>query len=221
MVDVKKMHKKEVDMISKYLDNEYMNIYNMKWGRKKYKSMKRIFKFIKYNDSVPEYIRREFVKKLYSEIEKQAKKEINNIYIASIFHDIGKAFLDQGILNQPFKLSDEDRAYIQTHSYLSYKEIINSGLSVEIALIVLYHHENYDGTGYPTGLSGCNIPIGARILKICDVFDALISDRPYRKALNIDSAINIMDKEIHSFDKTIYQLFINSFDLNNIKYKIK
>ena len=72
---------------------------------------------------------------------------------------------------------------------------------------ILYHHENYDGTGYPSNLSGKEIPLGARILRVCDVYAALSSDRPYRRAFDITTVIDLMIDEIKNFDMEVFLAF--------------
>ncbi len=73
---------------------------------------------------------------------------------------------------------------------------------------ILYHHENYDGSGYPENLSGENIPMGARILRVCDVFAALISDRSYRRAFDRETAVELMIDEVKNFDMEIFLAFM-------------
>lgn len=136
-----------------------------------------------------------------------SNKIIKEIYISALFHDVGKLYLDKSILYKPSKLNKNEKIYIQEHSKFSYKEVLNLGYSMNIALNTLYHHENYNGTGYPSKLKEEDIPIGARIIKICDTFDALISNRSYKKPLNVNNAINIMDDDISIFDFKIYEEF--------------
>lgn len=136
------------------------------------------------------------------------KPDIDNLYLACIFHDIGKAHVDQVVLNKTDVLTSDERFHIQEHSYFSSQEMKNLGYSKDITDIILYHHENYDGSGYPKGLIGDSIPIGARILKITDVFDALTMDRPYRKRLSIQETLKIMENEKHLYDPELYSLFI-------------
>lgn len=149
-------------------------------------------------------------------------KKIKNLYIAALFHDIGKVLLDQGILNKPSKLTDEEMEAVQMHPVYSYYGILQAGYAKEIAITALYHHENYDGTGYPEGLSGTSIPIEARILRIVDVFDALTSDRPYREKLTINRALEIMETERSSYDPELYSLLLDRYantsrSINEIK----
>lgn len=145
----------------------------------------------------------------------------NKIYLSALLHDIGKAFLDQDILNKTGKLSVKEKKHINKHSYFGYLEVLRLGYNVEVALNVLYHHENYNGFGYPTGLKGYNIPIGARIIRICDVFDALLTNRPYRNGLTIDEAIKIMEDEKINFDPNIYKVFIHFIIRKYILYQKK
>src|SRR5699024_9465235 len=81
------------------------------------------------------------------------------------------------------------------------------GYPEEIQKMVLHHHENMDGSGYPDNLSGEKIPLGARIIRVCDVYAALLSDRPYRKGFDQDTAIQLMIEEIKNFDMKIFLTF--------------
>lgn len=136
-----------------------------------------------------------------------SKHKTQNVYIAGLFHDIGKAHLNQDILNKPKKLTETERLHINKHPFYSYKEVLKMGYPEDIALDILHHHENWNGTGYPKGLKEEAIPVGARILKISDVFDALTMQRPYRKKLTIREALKIMDGEISNYDPELYLLF--------------
>lgn len=147
------------------------------------------------------------------------QQEKEDLYISGLFHDIGKAFLRQDILNKPGALTVQERKHIETHPVLSYKEALNVGFSDVIANNILYHHENFDGTGYPAKIKGHRIPSGARIIKITDTFDALTSDRPYRKALAIPEALSIMEKQKQHYDPELYFLFTHLIDdLSNNLY---
>ena len=144
------------------------------------------------------------------EIAKQANlsnKLFQSLYFSGLFHDVGKAYVNQDVLNKPGKLTNHERIQITKHPIYSYEEILSIGYSKEVALNILYHHENWDGTGYPNGLKGQSIPIGARILKIADVFDALTVERPYRGRLTINETLMIMEKEKTTYDPELYFLF--------------
>ena len=95
-----------------------------------------------------------------------------------------------------------------THSTLGYELLQGRGYSDFVLESILYHHENYDGTGYPSNLMGKDIPIGARILRVCDVFAALISDRSYRRAFSLDMAVELMIAEVKNFDMKVFLAFL-------------
>lgn len=147
---------------------------------------------------------------------------VNSLYISSLFHDVGKAFLNQSILNKKGDLTSIEKKHIQGHALCGYKELLRLGYPEDVALTVLFHHENWDGTGYPIGLKGNYIPIASRILKISDVFDALVSDRPYRKKLSVNEALLIMDSEREHFDPEIFKFFQNTIKQDaNFAYVFK
>ena len=121
--------------------------------------------------------------------------------IAGMLHDIGKLKLTGYINGQERDpLLIEELKYVRMHSSLGYEELKDQGYSELVLQSVLYHHENYDGSGYPSNLSENSIPLGARILRVCDVYAALSSDRPYRKAFDVSTVIELMIDEIKNFD---------------------
>ena len=128
--------------------------------------------------------------------------------IAGMLHDIGKLKLT-GYINGQEKdpLLIEELKYVRMHSSLGYEELKDQGYSELVLQSVLYHHENYDGSGYPSNLRGDSIPLGARILRVCDVYAALSSDRPYRRAFDISTVIELMIDEIKNFDMEVFLAF--------------
>src|SRR5690606_22024542 len=107
--------------------------------------------------------------------------------MAALLHDIGKIdAIYAAVIRKPYDLNEEERSLIQTHATKG-AELLEQLSSVprEIVGAVRHHHERYDGTGYPSGLRGEEIPLAARIIMICDSVDAMLSDRPYRRALSI------------------------------------
>ncbi len=113
---------------------------------------------------------------------------VSEIETAALLHDIGKIEgVYSDILMKPDTLSSEERRVIESH-VMKGAELLSSltSLGDSVILPVRYHHEHYDGSGYPDGLTGDAIPLGARIIKVCDAIDAMLSDRPYRKALGVD-----------------------------------
>ncbi len=129
----------------------------------------------------------------------------NDIKQAGLIHDIGKLKLSQYLYGRDSRsLSIEEMKYMRMHSKISYDVLKKYGYPESVMEIVLRHHECYDGSGYPDNMSGENIPLGARILKVADEFAALIADRPYRKAFDIDTAVDIMIEEIKNMDMLVF-----------------
>jgi len=120
---------------------------------------------------------------------KLPSREIELCKIAGLLHDAGKVGVDGEILNKPERLSEDEFKAIQAHPEMSY-QIINSitGLE-EVALYSRYHHERFDGRGYPLGLKGEEIPLISRIIAVADTYDAMTSNRPYRRGVSRDAAI--------------------------------
>ena len=136
------------------------------------------------------------------------EKECYQLAIAGMLHDIGKLKLTgyiNGQENDPLLI--EELKYVRMHSSLGYEELKDQGYSELVLQSVLYHHENYDGSGYPSNLRGDSIPLGARILRVCDVYAALSSDRPYRRAFDVSTVIELMIDEIKNFDMEVFLAF--------------
>lgn len=120
---------------------------------------------------------------------------INHIRRGALLHDIGKMAIPDSILHKPGTLSDSEREIMKTHPEKAYR-ILSSIDYLALALEIPYcHHEKWDGTGYPRGLKGEEIPLTARLFAVVDVFDALISDRPYRKAWKREEALNYLREQ--------------------------
>jgi HD-GYP domain-containing protein (c-di-GMP phosphodiesterase class II) len=114
---------------------------------------------------------------------KLSQKDLDDLHRAGLLHDIGKLGIPPEILDKPGKLTEEEFALMRKHPEFGAKILEPITAYRAIIPLVLYHHENYDGGGYPEGLSGERIPLGARIFALADVYDALISERPYRHAM--------------------------------------
>ena len=121
---------------------------------------------------------------------KLREDEIKDIEILGKIHDIGKISIDESILNKPGCLSEDEYDIVRRHSEIGYNIICSLPELSYLANNVLAHHEKWDGTGYPNGLKERNIPLMARILSVADAFEAMTSDKPYRKAFTIDEAAN-------------------------------
>ncbi len=140
--------------------------------------------------------------------------DINNLYASGLFHDLGKVGIPDMILLKPGKLSQSEFNIIKLHPIIS-ADIISS-MSRFSALIpaIKYHHERWDGTGYPNGLKGENIPYCARILAIADVIDAVTTVRPYRDAFSVEKTRSLLIQEQGShFDPEIASIVLDRFDL--------
>lgn len=132
----------------------------------------------------------------------------HDIEVAGMLHDIGKlrasTYLYGGEENT---LNVEKMRYVRMHAKAGYEVVKSEGYPDRVCEMILHHHENYDGTGYPDNLIGDNIPLGARILRVCDVFVALTSDRPYRKAFDSKTAVELLIEEVRHFDMKIFLPF--------------
>jgi len=117
---------------------------------------------------------------------------IKAIEAASLLHDMGKLAIPEHILNKPGKLTEAEFSVMKTHASVGADILGAIEFPYPVLPIVRHHHENWDGSGYPDGLSGTDIPIGARILAVVDCFDALTSDRPYRRRLSSGEAVEIL-----------------------------
>jgi HD-GYP domain-containing protein (c-di-GMP phosphodiesterase class II) len=128
-------------------------------------------------------------------------------------HDIGKTAIEPDVLNKSGKLQDIEWQHIKTHPYMGYKILQDANaLKEESKIIVLQHHENYDGTGYPNRLKARDIHEYARICSIADVFDALTTDRVYKKAISSFDALRLMRNEmLLNFDAEIFKVFVQLF----------
>ncbi|MBF0385020.1 MAG: HD domain-containing protein [Candidatus Omnitrophica bacterium] len=114
----------------------------------------------------------------------------DNLYIASLLHDIGKIGAPELILNKPGILTKEEHDIMKQHTVRGSELIKPLNLHHEVVDGILYHHERYDGTGYPEGLKGDEIPVSAAIISVADSYDAMTTDRPYRRALNESKAVH-------------------------------
>ena len=132
----------------------------------------------------------------------------HELAIAGMLHDIGKLKVSAYLYGRSEDtLGIEEMRYVRMHSRLGYEILMREDYSDFVVESILYHHENYDGSGYPENLRGDEIPIGARILRVCDVYAALTSDRPYRKDFYEDNAIELMIDEVKNFEMKIFLAF--------------
>ncbi len=142
---------------------------------------------------------------------------VSDIVLASQLHDIGKMGIADGILNKPGKLTDEEFDLIRDHSMMSVR-ILDPILPARPLSFVRHHHERWDGRGYPDGLKGKDIPIGARVIAVADTFDAMTSKRAYRDALPVERAFEEIDKCTGSqFDPEIAPHFKAAFEKHKLE----
>jgi len=141
-------------------------------------------------------------------------KEMDVLEYAAILHDIGKIGIADTILSKPGPLTPEEELVIRQHPSIGAKIIEDIPFLQETRKLILHHHEKYDGTGYPDGLKGDEIPIGARLLAVADTFDTMTTDRAYRAAQSIDSAMD----ELHRYSGTQFcpvavKAFVSGFSM--------
>ena len=134
---------------------------------------------------------------------------IRHIEYAALMHDIGKIGIDEQILRKAGKLTAQETDIIKKHPTIGNRIISPVTFLAPVAPMVLYHHEWYDGNGYPEGLAGEEIPLGSRIVAVIDAYDAMTSDRPYRKAMSKERAISELQKGSGSqFDPQAVEVFV-------------
>jgi putative nucleotidyltransferase with HDIG domain len=137
-------------------------------------------------------------------------KQVQRIWLAGYLHDIGKIGIKEAVLNKPGKLDEAEWKLIQQHPVFAGRILEPIPELNEIIQIVVHHHERYDGSGYPDGLEGGGIPLGARILSVADAYDALTSKRPYRDALGEDQALRIVEEAAGTqLDPVIVRAFLD------------
>jgi diguanylate cyclase (GGDEF)-like protein/putative nucleotidyltransferase with HDIG domain len=140
---------------------------------------------------------------------KLPEPEIQGIKTAALLHDIGKLAVPEHILSKPGPLTQEEFQKIRIHPQVGAEIIAAVPFPYPVAPLIMSHHERWDGKGYPQGLAGADIPLGARILTIVDYYDAVTTERPYHKALNYESAIGLLKHEAgRALDPKLVPMFI-------------
>ena len=139
------------------------------------------------------------------------------LYNAALLHDIGKLKLSAKVYGRDSELLKvEEERYMRMHADLGADMLEKSGYDRAIIEAVRHHHECYDGTGYPNNLQGLNIPFAARFIMVCDVFAALISDRPYRKAFSKEEALEMMIADYKNMDMRLFLSFLTVYNSDKI-----
>ena len=145
---------------------------------------------------------------------------ISNVYKSAPLHDVGKIVVSDTILNKPGRFTDEEFAIMKRHTIAGQEILENAKGAVseasyldEAQRLAAYHHEKWDGSGYPYGLAGDEIPLSARIMAVADVFDALVSKRSYKEGFPIEKALSIIEEGIGShFDPQVARAFLHAQD---------
>ena len=128
----------------------------------------------------------------------------------NLLHDIGKVGIPEYILSKPGVLTDDEMDVMRSHVVQSINIIKHIPNLLETVPVIISHHERYDGFGYPRGIRGEKIPVLGRIISIADSFDAMTTDRPYRKGLSLEQAIYELNKHKgHQFDPHLVEIFID------------
>jgi len=147
------------------------------------------------------------------------EERMSTIEIGALLHDLGKIVISDTILKKPGPLTEEEYNEVKRHPEAGARLLIAGGPPLEAAIpYALYHHERYDGQGYPYGLAGEDIPIEGRILAVADAFEAMISDRPYRKRMEPELALEIIERSAGSqFDPKVAAAFLKAWEAGHIQ----
>ena len=138
--------------------------------------------------------------------------DIEALALVGVLHDVGKVHIDPAILAKPGPLDELERDHMRRHPELGYA-MINERFDRRVSEAILYHHERYDGGGYPFGLAGLEIPLLSRVVFVADAFDAITNHRSYQSALSVEYAIQeITSNAGTQFDPTVVEAFMNVSD---------
>ena len=145
----------------------------------------------------------------FSTYLKLPKQEIERIYVASLLHDIGMIHIPSEIIQKPDKLTEGEMAMVKMHPEIAEKILSNLSFLKGMLPVIRHHHEAFDGSGYPDGLKGDKIPVGARILCLVESYDAMVSGRPYRPALSMKEVLEDINKNTgQQFDGSLVNDFV-------------
>lgn len=227
--EYQKTLEKEIEKKTRELQKAYLRL-NQAYKEIKDLSLEVIYRLAKAAEYRDEHTgahihRLSFYCKRIGEALGLSTEQIEILQYASPLHDIGKLGIPDRILLKPGPLTSKEREVMKLHTIIGAKMLEGSNVKYlkSAEKIALYHHEKWDGSGYPFGLKGKKIPLFARIVAVADVFDALTSNRPYRKAFPFEVAVQIIksEKGFH-FDPEIVEVFLKvKTDLIEIKMLLK
>ena len=135
-------------------------------------------------------------------------KTYEGLWFASVLHDVGKISIPTYILHKPTRLTEREFQKMSTHPAVGAQILSTINFPVPVIPFVKHHHENWDGSGYPDGLKGEEIPLGARIMSVADCYEALTASRVYRRSLDRETALSIMKQEENRFDPRVFSKFL-------------
>ncbi len=149
-------------------------------------------------------------------------KRLKQLEIAALLHDIGKVGVETFILRKSVALDDLEIMTIRYHTLLAVRMLEPVKQLADVIPFIRHHHEHYDGSGYPDGIRGDQIPLEARILTVADSFEAMTSNRPYRKAMTPQAALGeLQEKAGTQFDRRVVQVFCTAFEKGEITVSIQ
>lgn len=150
------------------------------------------------------------------------ESEIRTVRRGGVLHDIGKLTIKDNILQKPGPLSSEEYKIIKTHPHAGEQICKPLQTLADVLPVIRSHQERFDGSGYPDGLKGNEIPLNAQIISISESFDALTNDRPYRKALTNEQAINVLEEEMQEgkWDPVLFRQFKDVVNMPDLKNKV-
>ncbi len=209
--------KRELDYIQTLTKRASLNVENKVLYESLYRNLIDTFKSLVASIQVRDSYTEEHSYRVMDKVITMAKhmgrsnEEVESVRIAGMLHDIGKIAIPDRILLKPDRLTEYEYKVIQSHPGIG-ESILKSVMLLDREReIILHHHERYDGKGYPHGLSGDKIPLLSRLLAIADSFDAMTSNRPYRKSMSVDRAIQELKKNSgKQFDGTLVECFLQS-----------
>lgn len=153
---------------------------------------------------------------------KLTDSEVKQAGLAGLLHDVGKAMIPDEVLNKPGALTDAEFDLVKTHPAEGHKLLIQGGVTDEVALdVVLRHHEKVDGSGYPGNLTAKQISLFAKMGAVCDVYDAVTSNRPYKKGWEPGVSLQRMAQWTNHFDDTIFKAFVKSVGIYPVGSMVK